>query len=205
MTCRWPLGMLPLLAAGLLPGQTSVERGLALAQDNVSFPGPLMGRMRWTGNRLAGCDYCDGGAQTTLWAVDRQGNREAVAFEIPGADSTLVRDVAAGPDGSMAAVGFAISGDSRESAFIAWVPSHTSHQTITRVWPYSPEVVAVAPDGTVWTLGSMLNDKGYVQYPNVLRHYTPSGELLASTWVRRVGPKQGRHVQGRRVISADGV
>jgi hypothetical protein len=42
-----------------------------------------------------------------------------VAFQIPGAGYINVTDVAAGPDGGLTAVGFAISGDSREGTFIA--------------------------------------------------------------------------------------
>jgi len=190
MKIRSLIGMLPLLAASFLQGQAPTQRGLVLAQDNLSFPAPLMGSLRWTANRLAGCDYCNG-ARATLWAMDRQGNREAVAFEIPGAGYTRVRDVASGPDGSLTAVGFAISGDSRQGTFIAWISPDTTRQVITRVWPYDPQVVTVAADATIWTLGSMFNDRDYVQYPNVLRHYTSSGQLLASTIVHGVRKNNG--------------
>lgn len=177
------------LFMGLLAGQAVAQRALGLSQDNLPFQSPLRGHMRWTGNRLVGCDFCEGNA--ILWAVDRQGNRKFVGFEIPEAGFTDVRDVAAGPDGSLAAVGMAISGDSRMGSFIAWISSDSARQVITRVWPYSPQVVTVAPDGTVWTVGAVMNDNYRQVYPNVLRHYTPSGQLLASTIVHSVRPNSG--------------
>src|SRR5262249_479619 len=135
------------------------------------FLSPLRGHMRWSGNRLSGCDYCD--SKPLLWAVDREGNREFVDFRIPGADLTAVRDVASGPDGSLTAVGNAISADSRMGTFIAWISPGATSQVVTRVWPYSPNVVTVTVDGTIWTVGAVMNDNYRVVYPNVLRHYSP--------------------------------
>jgi hypothetical protein len=183
MTIRGLICVTPLLVTALLLGQTSTQRGLVAAIDNVSFQFPIRGIMHWTGNHLAGCDYCEGAP--TLWTVDRSGNRQTVAFSIPGADFLRVKDVASGPDGSVAAVGTAISGDSRMGTFIAWISPDGSRQVVTRVWPYSPMVVTVAPDGTIWTVGAVMKDNymGEVEY-NSLRHYTPSGQLLASNHVR---------------------
>lgn len=178
------------LLAAQLPSQSPAQHGLTLGQDNLTFPFPLSGRMRWTGSRLAGCDYCEGN-HPIVWVVDRQGVRSAVAFDIPGAGYVNVRDVAAAPDGSLGAVGLAISGDSRMSTFIAWISPDGTRQVLTQAWPYSPQVITVASDGTVWTVGAMMNDNHRVVYPNVLRHYTPTGQLLASTIVERVRKNGG--------------
>ncbi len=164
--------------------QLWAQRGLTLTVDGVPFLYPLNGIMHWTGGRLAGCDSCVG--KPVLWAVDRQGNRKAVELDIPGAGYVQARDVSAGTDGSLAAVGFAISDDSRTGTFLAWIAADASHQVITRVWPYSPQVVTVAPDGSVWTVGAMMNDNHRTVHPNVLRHYTPAGQLLGSTIVQGV-------------------
>ena len=180
--------ILPLL--GGLSAQTSAQRGLLLSQDNLPYLFPLSGNMRWTGTRLAGCDFCVGG-RPILWAVDREGNRETVALEIPEAGYTHVRDVAAGRDGSLTAVGLAFSGDSRMGTFLAWISPDGARQVVTRVWPYSPNAVTVASDGTIWTVGELMNDTPRVVHPNVLRHYTPSGQLLASTIVRGVRKSSG--------------
>ncbi len=176
--------------SGLLLGQTASQRGLALSQDNLSFVPPLQGKMRWTGNHLAGCDYCASN-HPLVWVVDRQGNRVSVALEIPDAGYVGVRDVASGQDGSLTTVGLAMSADSRMATFIGWISPDATRQVVTRVWPYDPEVVAVSADGTIWTVGAMLNDNHTVVYPNVLRHYTPSGQLLASTIVSGVRKNSG--------------
>jgi hypothetical protein len=189
MKIRWLIWTLPLLAGGPLLGQTSAQRGLVAAQENVPFLYPLVGQVRWTGSRLTGCDYCF--SKPILWAVDRQGNREAVAFDVPGAYYAQIRDVAAGPDGSLTAVGLAMSGDSRMATFIAWISPDTTRQVVTRVWPYNPYAVTVAPDGTIWTVGPVMNDTPRVVNPNVLRHYTPSGQLLASTIVHGLRKSEG--------------
>jgi len=174
----------------LLPGLALAQRQLVATHEDVPVLIPLSGHApRWTNNRLAGCDHCDGAP--ILYTADRQGNRETVALDIPRSDLTSVRDVAAGSDGSLAAVGLAISGDSRMGTFIAWIAPDRSRQVITRVWPYSPNVVAVAPDGTIWTVGAMMNDSPRVVYPNVLRHYAPLGQLLASNIVGRAWKSDG--------------
>lgn len=179
-----------LLMAGLLLGQAAAQRGLMLDQDNLPFPFPLMGTMRWTGSRLAGVDYPQG-QHPILWTVDRQGVRESVAVDIPQAGYIGVRDVAAGPDGSLVAVGLAISDDSRKGVFLTWISPDKARQVITQVWPYDPEVLTVAPDGTIWAVGAVLNDHHVVVNPNVLRHYTQSGQVLASTIVRNVRKNGG--------------
>jgi hypothetical protein len=113
--------------------------------------------MRWTGSYLAGCDFCVGGAPI-VWAVDRKGVRKSVAFSVPGAGYIGVHDVAAGDDGSLSAVGIAISGESRMSSFIARISANMESQTLIQSWPYTPEVITVAPDGSVWTVGEILTD-----------------------------------------------
>jgi hypothetical protein len=95
-----------------------------------------------------------------------------------------------------------ITGDSRKGTFIAWISPDRARHVVTRVWPYSPEVVAAAPDGTIWTVGAVANDNYGTVHPNVLRHYTPSGELLASTIVSGVRKSNGGvyHVGGASVL-----
>jgi hypothetical protein len=191
MKIRWLTCMTPVLLAAQLPGQISTQSGLiATATGNVSILSPMKGHMRWTGNQLVGCDYCDGAP--ILWTVDKLGNRQTVALSVPGADYLRVMDLASGPDGSLAAVGMAISGDSRMGTFIAKISPDRSRQVVTRVWPYGPQAVTVAPDGTIWTIGAVMKDdyRGAKEY-NTLRHYAASGQLLASTHVRGVRPNNG--------------
>lgn len=170
---------------GLFSGLATAQRQLVATHEDVPVLIPLSGHVpRWTNNRLAGCDHCDGAP--ILYTAGRQGGRETVSLDIPGSDFTSVRDVAAGSDGSLAAVGLAMSGDSRMGTFIAWIAPDRSRQVITRVWPYDPIVVTIAPDGTIWAVGEVMNDSYGMVSPNVLRHYAPSGQLLASTLVGRL-------------------
>jgi hypothetical protein len=131
---------------------------------------------------LAGCDvYCEGTPILSL--TDKLGNRQTVNLNIPGSDYVIVRDVAAGADGSLIAVGVALSGDSRTGTFIAWISPDRTRQTITRTWPYSASTVAVAADGTIWTAGAEMTQSGLYLHPNMIRHYMSSGQLLGSTIV----------------------
>jgi hypothetical protein len=169
---------------GLVPGLALAQRQLIATHEDVPALIPPGGQIpRWTNNRLAGCNPCSGAP--ILYTADRRSNRETVALDVPGSDLTAVYDVAAGPDGSIAAVGMAMSGDSRMGTFIAWIAPDRSRQVITRVWPYGALVVTVAPDGTIWTVGPVMNENYREVYPNVLRHYAPSGQLLASTLIGR--------------------
>jgi hypothetical protein len=190
MKIRQTFWILSPIILGLFPGSSLAQRQLVATHDDVPVLIPTSGHApRWTNNRLAGCDHCEGAP--ILYTADRWGDRETVALEIPAAGFTGVYDVAAGPDGSLAAVGLAISGSSRMGTFIAWIAPDRSRQVVTRVWPYSPNVVAVAPDGTIWAVGAVMNDNYRQVYPNVLRHYAPSGQLLASTIVGRAWKSDG--------------
>jgi hypothetical protein len=168
----------------VLPSYVNAQQQLIGGQADLAVSIPTTGHVpRWTNNLLTGCDHCEGAP--IIYTTDRRGYRETVAVEIPGAGFTTVRDVASGVDGSLAAVGLAISGDSRMGTFLDWVSPDRTQQVITRFWPYSANVVTVAPDGTIWTVGEIMNDNYRVVYPNVLRHYASSGQLLASTVVSR--------------------
>jgi hypothetical protein len=173
--------VLLLLAAGLLAGQTSGQRRLVVAADDIRSQSPADHLPRWTGGRLAGCDQCQSGAPI-LWTVDGQGNRDDTSLQVPQADRVGVRDVASGRDGALAAVGWAISADSRLASFVAWISPDRARQVLTEVGAYAPYAVTVAPDGTIWTIGATLDSGMRRQVdPNVLRHYSPSGQLLATT------------------------
>jgi hypothetical protein len=123
--------------------------------------------------------------------VDTGGRSETVALDIAASAFTYVHDVTVGADGSMAAVGRAISGDSRKGTFIVWISPDRSRQVVTRVWPFTPHVVTMGLDGTIWAVGAVVTDEYRVMYPNVLRHYSPSGELLTSTNVLNALPSKG--------------
>lgn len=169
-----------LAAWGLYPTLALAQRQLVPTYQDVGITS--MGRIPHLHNGLlAGCGvYCEGAPILSL--TDKLGNLQTVNLKIPGSDYVYVRDVAAGADSSLVAVGVALSGDSR-STFIAWISPDRARQTITRTWPYSPFAAAVAADGAIWTAGAVKTESGLTLHPNVIRHYTSSGQLLASTLV----------------------
>jgi hypothetical protein len=185
-----------LALAALFPGLAQAQHQLVATHADISATLPNGGRLpHWTSKRLAGCDPCL--RSPVLTTIGDHGEQEFVALDIPAADYADVRDVAAGPDGSLVAVGWAMSGDSRMGAFIAWVSPDRSHQVLTRVWPYNPYVVAIGSDTTIWTLGPVMTDHNVPRDPNVLRHYTPSGQILAATTIRDAKHSDG----GLRMVS----
>lgn len=180
----WTLALLFVTFAAAI---ARAQGQLAPPQGEVSYQLPAQGFMRWTSNLLVGCDYCEG--KPIVWTTDSQGYRESISFIIPGATFVAVKDVASGPDRSLAVVGLAISGSSRMGTFIGWISPDRSKQTIARVWPFAPNVVTVAPDGTLWAVGSVMMNTARRLYDNVLRHYSSSGQLLASTVLQHVRPQ----------------
>jgi hypothetical protein len=195
-----------LAAWGLYPTLALAQRQLVPTYQDVGVT--TTGRWpRLHNGLLAGCDvYCEGAPILSL--TDKLGSRQTVNLNIPGSDYVYVRDVAAGADNSLVAVGVALSGDSRTGTFIAWISPDRARQTITRTWPYSPFAVAVAADGTIWTAGSVMTQSGLYLNPNVIRHYTSSGQLLASTIVsgarQHNGMWDGSH-DSRLMVSGDRV
>jgi hypothetical protein len=190
MKFRWMLLTFSVAIVSLFPPLTLAQRQLMATHDDILAAPPNGGQIaRWTNNRLAGCEPCQG--SPVLVAIDSRGAEKFVHLDIPGAGYTAVYDVAASSDGSLAAVGLAMSDDSRMGTFVAWISGDQSRQVITRLWPYGANVLTIAPDGTIWMIGSVLTDTHVSIYPNVLRHYTPSGQLLSSNIVMRARKSQG--------------
>jgi hypothetical protein len=179
-----------LFVATLSVGGAFAQHQIAATGNDMVGTIPVNGWIpRWRNAWLVGCEGCQG--SPLLYLVDRAGRRETVALDVAAAASTTVWDVAVGADASIAAVGRSISGNSREGTFLVWISPDRSRQVVTRVWPYIPHVAAVAADGSIWTVGAVVNDSYRLVYPNVLRHYTPAGKLLTSTIVTRLRTNTG--------------
>jgi hypothetical protein len=187
MPTKWMVVSLLLLSPGSGPlfAQTNVQKRALTIQGDTSLSGPPIYYVpRWSGSRLVGCDQCQSAAPI-LWAVDRQGRREEIVLTVPGSSFVSAWSVASGSDGSVAVAGDAVSGDSRMAEFIAWISPDRKRQVLTRVWPFHPYEVAVAPDGTIWAVGPVLHEHSSVYlHANVLRHYEPNGRLLETASVR---------------------
>ncbi len=187
MHLGWRIFLLGTSLAALGHSESGITARVLVTDGETAISGPpILSMPRWSGSRLVGCDECQSHAPI-LWAVDRQGRREETVLQIPESGYVTVWDVASGQDGAVAAVGYAISNDSRLADFIVWISPDRGQQVIMRVWPFCPYAVAVAPDGTVWAAGPVKHEDSKVDFhANVVRHYSPLGQLLATTTVRGV-------------------
>src|ERR1039458_1340375 len=69
---------------------------------------------QWQGSLLVGTRDLQAG-QPLLYAVDRDGMREEIRYEMPGSSWIYIYDVGAGADGSIVVAGSALSSDSRSA------------------------------------------------------------------------------------------
>jgi hypothetical protein len=140
---------------------------------------------RWNGNALVGIEISD--SKTPLvYAIDREGLREDLWIELPGAEAVHVQSAAGGFDGAIALVGGAVGADSRGGHFLMWISPDRQRKIVTQIEPYVGEVVTIAADGTIWTAGALRNDT-YVRdaaKANVLKRYDKSGKELGSQSMR---------------------
>jgi hypothetical protein len=132
------------------------------------------------------------------------------AFFIPGAAHTYVRGWARGADGTLALCGSSYASDGAGAPFIALISADTVSQHVIRTEPYSPNLVAVAADGTLWTVGYDLiqhSEKGTDKTAGVLRHFDRTGRLLGAFIPRSSFPTpvQLEPTSGYLAASADRV
>jgi hypothetical protein len=146
---------------------------------------PLMRVPKWSHGALLTVQYHDT-TNPLIWLLERHGQR-AVPFTIPEARSMLIYDWDRGADGTIGISGSAADSDGRAATFVAWISADGTNSQVIRTSPYKPAMVAVAPDGTLWTVGSEFTTKssggiGTTLMPNVgvIRHFERSGKTLGS-------------------------
>ena len=102
---------------------------------------------------------------------------------IPEAGRIMVLNnaIARGPDGILAVVGRAFSTDSRGVGFLAIVSPDGQEQTIVKLYPFSPDTVTVAADGTIWVAGNTFIDGKPQRNEDLIRRYDRSGKLIGSS------------------------
>lgn len=128
----------------------------------------------------------DAGAPS-LYAFDRAGKPVFSAMiQIRGANRIRIYDFAASADGGIWASGWAMSGSGRQRYFLARIDHDGQTARIIETTPYWPTQLAVAPDGTVWTIGreaaydAQGKWSGADPSKDVLRHFDESGKLIGS-------------------------
>jgi hypothetical protein len=122
-------------------------------------------------------------------AFDRSGATVfSAALSVPGAASNGVRSWARAADGVVAVCGLSLAKDGRGAPFIAWFSPDGDSEHIIRTEPYLANLIAFAPDGTIWTVGHDLNahlsEKGVNPDAGVVRHFDRAGKAL-DTFVPR--------------------
>jgi len=146
---------------------------------------------QWQGSLLVGYEDFESSAPR-IFALDRDGKREEILYELPGSPWIYVYSVGAGADGSMVVAGNALSSDSRAANFVTWISPDRKRQVVIRVWPYIAMRATVAADGTIWAVGSLNDEENtrVVAY-NVVRRFDLSGKTLSSLAVSARGMDAG--------------
>ncbi len=183
-------GLVVMLGAQLLTaGETVlVSQGeVRLSFDPANNQVPV-----WTSGRLT---IVEGSSteRPIIRAFDALGSLvSTVALRIPGAASISVSGRAYGRDGVLAVCGDAIDAQGRGSGFLMVISGEMA--TTTRLYPYLPTAVAIAPDGTIWTVGYEYDIHGHIdKHAGTLRQYGKSGQFLASMVPQSTRPIDAFH------------
>ena len=116
-----------------------------------------------------------------------------MCFHFPGGRRITILGVAAAAGGSLAVIGFFYDADGRPVHFLSCIAKDHLTKTVTRLSPYLPSALTVAPDGVIWTVGWVEGSDGDVQQPNVMKRFDPSGKLLSTLPLQVRGiPRQSR-------------
>lgn len=106
----------------------------------------------------------------------------SITLSIPQADWVLINRAAHGSGGSIAMCGLTKDAHEHSAGFLALAGAGGQIQTLIRTDPFIPASVVVAPDGSIWAVGTEFDsasqtlrasDKG------VIRHFDGSGKPLA--------------------------
>ena len=158
----------------------------------------------WSGGMLVGYlkNESDG---PIIFTVDREGRRTETLFTIPGSNYIDLLNTTVKDTGEIVLVGSALTADGRHTTFVATISADRTRQTVTRVWPYVPYTVTVAPDGNIWTIGMVKTEdgRGSVAF-HVLRRFQPDGQMLDSRNLKLRGGPAFETISGFRA-SADRV
>jgi hypothetical protein len=175
------IGFLPCLGAALTASGGVTLSGFNFSNGTIPVP-------KWSNGAVIAIE-----GQTTLaptlHVFDSRGNYlRTVPFSLDGATWLLVRGYSSGPDGTIALCGQAKDAQGQVEHFLAILPPDpAAAPKIVRTYPYSPASVAIAPDGTIWTMGieyqpipgKMLGGKIRPQ-ADVLRHFDHEGNQIGA-------------------------
>jgi len=144
----------------------------------------------------------------SIEALDPQGNLQGfTSIVVPDARVTAIYGFSRGNDGSVAASGWSESYDGKTAFFVAVIPGADQAPTIIRTNSYAAHELVIAADGTVWTVGNVMNRKSELPDADpkggTVRHYDRSGKLLESFFPYSALNDQVRVMMGFVAASRD--
>ncbi len=183
---RWWVGLwlclLVIAAAGPRSPRFASETDVKIAAfDFGAKPVPI-----WANGALVAVDEMDA-LTPTFHIFNRNGVEVRTAqFSIPGSNWLRVRGYSVGPDGSVAVCGDATDQRGQVGFYLALLPARGGQARIVQTFPYSPQAIAVAPDGSIWTKGLEYDPSRpklgrlATRPADVIRHFDASGKFLGS-------------------------
>ncbi len=116
-------------------------------------PPGLVGHGKWSHGGYIRA-FAHAPSPPTFYMFDRTGNLvSSVTFTVPDATAIFLWDFDRGTDGEIALCGESDSTNGQTVPFIATISPDGQASQIVRTTPYVPNLLAKAPDGTIWTVG----------------------------------------------------
>jgi hypothetical protein len=173
------------LARPVALSQSQTGRMFAFDRElPVRLP-PKPAWVAWNGRKLLRVEDLHQ-SQVPVYVFDPEGNQEEeIWFEIPDAGRVFVYAPAFAADGTIAMIGSAYSSDAKGALWLGLISPDRKRQSVIRIWPYVPDEVAIAADGTIWTVG--VPNRGSMR--EEVRRFNPTGKLIS------VRPVRGRAVK----------
>jgi hypothetical protein len=132
----------------------------------------------WSGGALLAADF-NGSDLPVIQRLDRNRVLEKVPFSLPESKSIRIEGLAGWPDGRLAVVGSAMHRRGKPWNYLARVASDRQSAVAKDLENFYPKLVVVAPDGSIWVMGSVREEKGTWLH-NQLRHYDSTGKQIGS-------------------------
>jgi hypothetical protein len=116
--------------------------------------------------------------------------RSRLTFAVPAAKRITMRGFSRGTDGTVALCGGLTDAEGRSGSYVGWISSTGQEVHVIRTSPFVAVLVALAPDGTIWTQGTEIRPRAPGEPSRqtlaealkgdaaVFRQFSRSGKLL---------------------------
>jgi hypothetical protein len=180
------VAFVPLLLGSLVPAFAAEPDRLPIRTVEIPRDWANHSLPRFQNGLVLACER----SRAAIWAYHHAGKRLVnVPVSAPGAAATRIRDVAAFPGGTMAAIASAVDERGGAVQAIYWLSPAGAVTRALRTDPYLPLQIHPAPDGTLWAAGRV-RDSNLDDVPeyDVLRQYDAQGRLLRTALPRSLLP-----------------